>query len=114
MMEAPANLFEKLEKFTDRFSPRTIATYNDNDIMVAKLEGPFPWHTHDQTDDLFLVLHGTLDIELRDRTVTLRPGEVFARKCDVAIVAIPAKVLRMRPARSDGANDPPVPSSGTA
>jgi mannose-6-phosphate isomerase-like protein (cupin superfamily) len=76
-MRAPANLAEKLATFTDRFSPRTVATYNDNDIMVAKLEGPFHWHKHDDTDDFFLVLHGSLDIELRDRTVTLNSGEVF-------------------------------------
>jgi mannose-6-phosphate isomerase-like protein (cupin superfamily) len=77
MMEAPANLTEKLGTFADRFSPRTIATYNDNDVMVAKLEGAFHWHKHDETDDFFFVLKGTLDIELRDRTVMLRPGEVF-------------------------------------
>jgi mannose-6-phosphate isomerase-like protein (cupin superfamily) len=77
MMTAPANLAEKLNTFTDRFSPRTIATYSGNDVMVAKLEGPFHWHTHDYTDDFFLVLKGTPDIELRDCTVTLNPGEVF-------------------------------------
>ena len=76
-MKAPANLAEKLAAFADRFSPRTIATYNNNDIMVAKLEGPFHWHKHEDTDDFFLVLKGTLDIELRDRAVTLNPGEVF-------------------------------------
>jgi mannose-6-phosphate isomerase-like protein (cupin superfamily) len=77
-MKAPViNLTEKLASFSDRFSPRTIATYNDNDIMVAKLEGPFHWHKHDETDDFFLVLKGALDIELRDRTVTLNSGEAF-------------------------------------
>src|SRR5262249_37412861 len=76
-MNLPANLAEKLATFTDRFSPRTVATYNGNDIMVAKLEGPLHWHKHDETDDFFLVLKGRLDIELRDRTVTLNPGEVF-------------------------------------
>jgi mannose-6-phosphate isomerase-like protein (cupin superfamily) len=76
-MTEPANLAEKLATFSDRFSPRTVATYNNNDIMVAKLEGPFHWHRHDDTDDFFLVLKGTLDIELRDRTITLNPGEVF-------------------------------------
>src|SRR5438045_8419563 len=76
-MKAPANLAEKLATFADRFSPRTVATYNNNDIMVAKLEGPFHWHKHDETDDFFLVLKGRLDIALRDRTVTLNPGEVF-------------------------------------
>ncbi len=40
-MQAPANLAEKLASFADRFSPRTVATYNGNDIMVAKLDGPF-------------------------------------------------------------------------
>ena len=77
MMNSPANLAQKLATFTDRFSPRTVATYNGNDVMVAKLEGPFHWHKHDDTDDFFLVLSGMLDIELRDRTVTLKPGEVF-------------------------------------
>jgi mannose-6-phosphate isomerase-like protein (cupin superfamily) len=76
-MTAPANLADKLATFSERFSPRTVAIYNDNDIMVAKLEGPYHWHKHDDTDDFFLVLKGTLDIELRDRTVTLNPGEVF-------------------------------------
>jgi mannose-6-phosphate isomerase-like protein (cupin superfamily) len=77
MMKAPANLAEKLATFADRFSPRTVATYNGNDVMVAKLDGPFHWHRHDDTDDFFLVLAGTLDIELRDRTVTLNTGDVF-------------------------------------
>ena len=45
--------------------------------MVAKLDGPFVWHSHPDTDDFFLVLHGRLDIELRDRTVTLGPGQLF-------------------------------------
>jgi mannose-6-phosphate isomerase-like protein (cupin superfamily) len=76
-MTAAANLAERLATFSERFSPRTVATYNNNDIMVAKLEGPFHWHKHDETDDFFLVLKGTLDIELRDRTVTLNAGEVF-------------------------------------
>jgi mannose-6-phosphate isomerase-like protein (cupin superfamily) len=48
-----------------------------NDVMVARLEGPFHWHKHDDTDDFFLVLSGTLDIELRDPTVTPNKAEVF-------------------------------------
>jgi mannose-6-phosphate isomerase-like protein (cupin superfamily) len=93
------NLQQKLGSFTERFSPRTIATYNGHDVMVAKLEGEFIWHKHDNTDDFFLVLRGELDIELRDRTVTLQPGELFivprnvehrpvARKGEVHILLI--------------------------
>jgi mannose-6-phosphate isomerase-like protein (cupin superfamily) len=89
-MKAPANLTEKLATFTDRFSPRTVATYNGNDIMVAKLDGPFHWHKHDDTDDFFLVLKGTLDIELRDRTVTLNLGEVFVVPKASSIAPSPA------------------------
>lgn len=45
--------------------------------MVVKVKGEFVWHKHDDTDDFFHVLKGRLDIQLRDRTVTLGPGEVF-------------------------------------
>jgi mannose-6-phosphate isomerase-like protein (cupin superfamily) len=76
-MNTKANLDEKLATFTERFAPRTIAEFNGHDVMVAKLEGPFTWHSHEDTDDFFLVLHGMLDIELRDRVVTLGPGELF-------------------------------------
>jgi mannose-6-phosphate isomerase-like protein (cupin superfamily) len=71
------NLDAKLASFTEHYSPRIIAHYNGNDIMVVKLEGDFVWHSHPDTDDFFLVLDGELDIELRDRTVTLGPGELF-------------------------------------
>lgn len=71
------NLDAKLASFTEHYSPRIVAHYNGNDIMVVKLEGDFVWHSHPDTDDFFLVLDGELDIELRDRTVTLGPGELF-------------------------------------
>lgn len=71
------NLAEKLQTFSDHWHPRVIGAYNDNDIMVVKVQGEFVWHKHDDTDDFFLVLKGSLDIQLRDRTVTLGPGELF-------------------------------------
>lgn len=76
-MADKVNLAEKLATFADRWSPRTVAGFNGHDVMVVKAEGPFTWHKHEETDDLFLVLAGTLVIELRDRTVTLGPGELF-------------------------------------
>jgi len=71
------SLADKLATFNDHWSPRTVTTFNDCDVMVAKVKGEFTWHKHDDTDDFFLVLKGRLDIELRDRTVTLGPGEVY-------------------------------------
>jgi mannose-6-phosphate isomerase-like protein (cupin superfamily) len=71
------NLPEKLATFSDHWAPRIVASYNDNDVCVVRVEGEFVWHKHDDTDDLFLVLDGELDIELRDRTVTLGPGDLY-------------------------------------
>jgi mannose-6-phosphate isomerase-like protein (cupin superfamily) len=76
-MQQKINLAEKLATFDDHWSPRTIASYNTNDVMVVKVHGDFVWHKHDETDDFFLVLKGELDIEMRDRTVSLKPGEMF-------------------------------------
>jgi mannose-6-phosphate isomerase-like protein (cupin superfamily) len=71
------DLSEKLATFSEHFSPRTVAQFNDCDVMVTKLKGEFIWHKHDDTDDFFLVLKGVLDIQLRDRTVILGPGQMY-------------------------------------
>jgi mannose-6-phosphate isomerase-like protein (cupin superfamily) len=76
-MDGKINLAEKLASFSQHFSPRTVTRFNDCDVMVVKVLGEFVWHKHDDTDDFFLVLKGTLDIELRDRVVTLDPGEMY-------------------------------------
>ena len=71
------NLSEKLATFSDYFSAHTVAQLNEYDVMVVKLKGEFVWHKHDETDDFFLVLKGKLDIQLRERTVSLGPGDMF-------------------------------------
>jgi mannose-6-phosphate isomerase-like protein (cupin superfamily) len=76
-MNQKINLAEKLAGFSDHWSPRTVAQLNDYDVMVVKVQGEFVWHKHDDTDDFFLILKGHLDIQMRDRTVTLGPGELF-------------------------------------
>jgi mannose-6-phosphate isomerase-like protein (cupin superfamily) len=76
-MQDKINLFDKLATFSEHWSPRTVAQLNGYDVMVVKVKDEFVWHKHDDTDDFFLVLKGLLDIELRDRTVTLGPGEIY-------------------------------------
>jgi mannose-6-phosphate isomerase-like protein (cupin superfamily) len=71
------NIPEKFVSFSDHWAPRIVARYNDNEVRLVKVEGEFIWHKHDETDELFLILDGTLDMELRDRTVTLEAGELF-------------------------------------
>jgi mannose-6-phosphate isomerase-like protein (cupin superfamily) len=76
-MSTAINIAGKLATFDQHWSPRTVATFNGHDVMVVKVDGEFVWHKHDDSDDFFLVLKGELDIELRDRTVTLKPGEIY-------------------------------------
>lgn len=76
-MADKVNIAEKLATFSDHWAPRIVARYNDNEVRLVKVEGEFFWHKHDETDELFLVLDGRLDIEFRDRTVRLEPGELL-------------------------------------
>ena len=76
-MAEKVNIPEKLAAFSDHWAPRIVARYNDNEVRLVKVEGEFIWHQHDETDELFPILAGVLEMELRDRTVTLNPGELF-------------------------------------
>ncbi len=77
MTNGPIDLAERLSRFTDHWSPKVVARLNDYEIKVVKLHGEFVWHTHDDTDELFLVISGELTIQLRDGDVTLGPGHIF-------------------------------------
>ena len=102
------NLKEKLSTFDDRFQPRIVAEFNGHDVMVVKAEGPFVWHKHDDTDDLFLVLTGRMTIQLRDRDVDLGPGELYVvpkgvEHCPIAHEE--AHVLLIEPAGTPNTGD---------
>ncbi len=73
----PINLQEKLGRISELWSPRIIARMNDYHFKLAKLHGEFIWHDHPETDEVFLVLKGTLEIEFRDGKVTLNEGEIY-------------------------------------
>ena len=77
MTNVPVDLTEKLSSFSEHWSPKVIARLNDYEIKVVKVKGEFVWHTHDDTDELFLVIDGELTIQLRDGDVTLLPGQMF-------------------------------------
>ncbi|MGW7268883.1 cupin domain-containing protein [Streptomyces sp. NPDC054864] len=73
----PVNIADKLAGFSELWSQKTVATLNDYEVKLAKLHGEFVWHSHEDTDELFLVISGRLTIQLRDGDVTLAPGELF-------------------------------------
>jgi mannose-6-phosphate isomerase-like protein (cupin superfamily) len=71
------NLEEKLDKIQDFWSPKIVAQMNDYHLKLVKLQGDFVWHAHPETDELFYVLEGELDIQFRHGTATLRQGEML-------------------------------------
>jgi mannose-6-phosphate isomerase-like protein (cupin superfamily) len=77
MKYQPINFKEKHALFSDVWSPRVIAEMNDYQFKLAKGEGEFVWHDHPDTDEVFIIIEGTLVIEFRDGKVTLNEGEMF-------------------------------------
>jgi mannose-6-phosphate isomerase-like protein (cupin superfamily) len=71
------NLAEKLALFDEHWAPKIVARYNDNEVRLVKTVGEFVWHKHDDTDELFLILEGEFDMDFRDRTVAVGPGELL-------------------------------------
>lgn len=71
------NLAEKLASFDEIFSPRIVGSYNDTKIQVAKTKGEFVWHSHADTDDLFLVLKGRITVETREGAIEVGEGELL-------------------------------------
>ena len=76
-MDDKINLADKLALLDETYSPGIVGYMNDLKLVVVKLEGEFVWHSHEDTDDFFLVLKGQLTIQLRDRDVVLNEGELF-------------------------------------
>lgn len=73
---AVVNLEDRVKRVPEPWSPRVVAELNDYQAKVARLEGEFVWHAHDETDELFLVLGGQLRIDFRDHAVELREGDL--------------------------------------
>ncbi len=71
------NLEDKLSKFSEHWSPKVIAEMNDYRFKLVKIEGDFVWHEHPDTDEVFIVIEGTMQIEFEDRTIELSEGEML-------------------------------------
>lgn len=74
---SPLNFREKLTQFSDQWSPKVIASMNDYQFKLVKVQGDFVWHDHPDTDEVFIVLDGQMTIEFRDGTVELSAGEMY-------------------------------------
>ena len=73
----PINFQDKLAKFSEHWSPKIIAQMNEYHFKIVKVQGEFIWHDHPETDEVFLVLKGQLEIQFRDGGVLLSEGEMY-------------------------------------
>ena len=77
-MPSPAiNFTDKFSQFSDLWSPRIIAQMNDYHFKLARIQGEFVWHSHPETDEVFIIISGSMDIHLRDGSVELKAGEMY-------------------------------------
>ena len=71
------NIADKLSLFQEKWTPKIIGALNGQEVKLAHLEGEFVWHSHDDEDELFLVVEGSLTMKFRDREVQLEQGEML-------------------------------------
>ena len=71
------NLISKYKKITEHWSPKVVAEMNDYQFKLAKIKNDFIWHSHDDTDETFIVIEGKISIEFEDETVELSEGEMI-------------------------------------
>ena len=73
----PTNINDKFKLFSQQWQPKVIATMNDYEFKIAKIEGEFIWHSHKETDETFIVINGEIEIKFRDGSVKVKEGEMF-------------------------------------
>ena len=77
MPNGPVDLAQRFNEISALWSPKVVARLNDYEIKLVRVQGEFVWHTHDETDELFLVMDGVLTIQLRDGDVMLTAGQLY-------------------------------------
>jgi mannose-6-phosphate isomerase-like protein (cupin superfamily) len=114
MKEAVSNIREALAQLDELWSPRPLARINDYAVKAVKVQGEFVWHRHRDTDELFLVVSGELDIGLRDadgeRQVSLGANDVFVVPRGVEHRPVSrhgAEILLLEPADTVNTGDAP-------
>ena len=109
-MTEPVDLAAVLSMLQEPWSPRTVATLNDYDLRVVRTHGEFTRHSHPETDEVFLVLAGSLTIRLDDGEVTLGPGQLYVVPRGVhhqPVSTDGAEVLLIEPSTTVNTGDTP-------
>lgn len=77
MVTEKINLKEKFELFNEHWTPKIVGELNGQQVKLAKLKGEFVWHDHKKEDEMFMVIKGSLQIQFRDKKITLNEGEMY-------------------------------------
>lgn len=77
MAQKKIDIKKKFKGFSEHWSPKVIAEMNDYQFKLARIKGDFIWHSHDETDEVFIVIEGTMKIEFRDGSIELKEGEMY-------------------------------------
>ncbi len=77
MKSKKINIQEKFQKFSEHWSPKVIAEMNDYQFKLAKVKGEFIWHEHKETDEVFIVIDGRMQIEFREEIIELETGDMY-------------------------------------
>ena len=101
------NLKDKFSRFNDYTNPRVLGEVNDCQVKAVKLKGEFIWHHHEQEDELFLVVKGTLRMKFRDREAVVREGEFVivprgVEHCPVADEEVHIVLIEPKSTRNTG------------
>ena len=71
------NIKQKFSKFSEYWSPKVLAEMNDYEFKIARIKGEFIWHNHTETDEVFIVIEGSMKILLRGKTIQLSEGDLY-------------------------------------
>lgn len=95
-MDKAVNIAKSFEKFDDTFSPKIVGELNGQHVMLVRCEDDkVPWHTHDNEDEMFLVIDGTLEVLERDKTVVLHAGEFYIVRRGIEHRIVPRGHVRL-------------------
>ena len=102
------NLDEKFSLFSDQWAPRIIAQLNDYQVKLARIQGDFTWHTHDDTDEMFIVLEGSLRMDYEEGSAPVEAGELIVVPKGTAhkpFAAEEAKIMLIEPSGTSNTGD---------
>ena len=95
------NLADKLAQIDEHWRPKVVGELNGQEVKLVKFQGEFPWHHHENEDEMFMGVRGTFDLEFRDRKITVNPGEFVIVPCGVEhrpVAAEEVEVMLFEPA----------------